>query len=136
MVKKLSDDKPDNPRLGFCDFLKVEVVQLTSDLYDKFQQETCNLVMTLKHNQHNRHKYGPDCHVQPGLDLTLVSSVSHPDPGPTAADATDIYTRTTSTSTAAAFKTFTLALSTDIYSGTCPSSTADPRPVASHCQPT
>ena len=29
VVKKLSDDKPDNPRMGFCDFLKVEVVQLT-----------------------------------------------------------------------------------------------------------
>ena len=30
MVKKF-EDKPDNPRLGFCDFLKVEVVQLRSD---------------------------------------------------------------------------------------------------------
>ena len=30
VVKKLSDDKPDDPRLGFCDFLKVEVVQITS----------------------------------------------------------------------------------------------------------
>ena len=29
--KKLSDYKPDNPRLGFCDFLEVEVVQLTID---------------------------------------------------------------------------------------------------------
>ena len=38
----------DNPRLGFCDFLKVEVVQLTSDWYDQFQQETFNLVMRLK----------------------------------------------------------------------------------------
>ena len=28
VVKKLSDDKPDNPN---CDFLKVEVVKLTSD---------------------------------------------------------------------------------------------------------
>ena len=47
VVKKLSDDKSDNPRLGFCHFLKVEVVQLTSDSYDKFQQETFNLVMRL-----------------------------------------------------------------------------------------
>ena len=42
VAKKLTDDKPDNPRLGFCDFLKVEVVQLTSDSYDKFQQEIFN----------------------------------------------------------------------------------------------
>ena len=41
VAKKLTDDKADNPRLGFCDFLKMEVVQLTSDSYDKFQQETC-----------------------------------------------------------------------------------------------
>ena len=34
VVKKFSDDKPDDPRLGFCDYLKVEVVQLTSDSYD------------------------------------------------------------------------------------------------------
>ena len=31
VVKMFSDEKPDDPRLGFCDFLKVEVVQLTSD---------------------------------------------------------------------------------------------------------
>ena len=43
VVKKLTDDKPDNPRLGFCDFLKVEVVQLTSDFYDEFQQGTFNV---------------------------------------------------------------------------------------------
>ena len=47
VVKKLSDDKPDDPRPDFCDFLKVGVVQLTSDLYDEFQQETFNLVMKL-----------------------------------------------------------------------------------------
>ena len=29
VVKKFGDEKPDDPRLGFCDFLKV--VQLTSD---------------------------------------------------------------------------------------------------------
>ena len=45
LAKKLTDDKPDNPKLGLCDFLKVEVVQLTSDSYDEFQQETFNLVM-------------------------------------------------------------------------------------------
>ena len=33
VVKTPSDDKPDHPRLGFCDFLKVKVVQLTSDSY-------------------------------------------------------------------------------------------------------
>ena len=44
VVKKLSDDKPDDPRLGFFDFLKVEVLQLTSDSNDEFQQETFNLV--------------------------------------------------------------------------------------------
>ena len=37
-----------NPRLRFCDFLKVQVVQLTSDSYDEFQPETFNLVMILK----------------------------------------------------------------------------------------
>ena len=36
VVKKFYDDKPDDPRLGFSDFLKVEVVQLTSDSYDEF----------------------------------------------------------------------------------------------------
>ena len=43
VAKKLTDDKPDNPRLDFCDFLKVEVVQLTSDSYDEFQRETFNV---------------------------------------------------------------------------------------------
>ena len=77
VVKKLSDDKPDNPRLGFCGFLKVEVVQLTSDSYDEFQQETFNSVMRLTHRdklqqmyQHNRHKYGPERYVQPSLNRT------------------------------------------------------------------
>ena len=95
VAKKLTDDKPDHLRLGFCDFLKVEVVELTSDSYD---------------------------------DLTPIPYVSHPDAGPTAADATDIYTSTTRTSTAAAFTAFTAALPTDIYSVTCTSSTADPGP--------
>ena len=57
VVKKLSDDKPDDPRLGFCDFLKVEVVQLTSDLYDEFQQETFNLVMRLKRRDKQQQRY-------------------------------------------------------------------------------
>ena len=47
-AKKLTDDKADNPQLGFCDFLKVEVVQLTSDTNDEFQQEIFNLLMRLK----------------------------------------------------------------------------------------
>ena len=42
VVKKFGDEKPDDPRQGFCDFLKVEVVQLTSDSCDEFQQETFN----------------------------------------------------------------------------------------------
>ena len=37
VVKKFGN-KPDNPGLGICDFLIVEVVQLTSDSYEKFQQ--------------------------------------------------------------------------------------------------
>ena len=48
IVVKKFEDKPDNRRLGFCDFLKVEVVQLTSESYDEFQQETFNLLMRLK----------------------------------------------------------------------------------------
>ena len=51
MVKKLSDEKPGDPRLGFCDFLKVEVVQVMSDSYDEFQQEIFNLGMRLKCRQ-------------------------------------------------------------------------------------
>ena len=57
MAKKLTDDKPDNPRLGFCDFLKVEVVQLNNDSYDEFQQETFNLVMRLKCRDKQQQRY-------------------------------------------------------------------------------
>ena len=57
VVKKLGDEKPDDPRLGFCDFLKVEVVQLTSDSYDEFQQETFNFLMRLKHRDKQQQKY-------------------------------------------------------------------------------
>ena len=55
VVKKFGDDKPDNPRLGF--FLKVEVVQLTSDSYDDVQQETFNLSMRLKHKDKQQQSY-------------------------------------------------------------------------------
>ena len=48
MAKKLTDDKADNPGLGFCDFLKVEMVQLTRDSHDEIQQEMFNLLMRLK----------------------------------------------------------------------------------------
>ena len=51
VVKIFGDEKPDDPRLGFCDFLRVEVVQLTSDsksLVCDFQQEPFNLLMRLK----------------------------------------------------------------------------------------
>ena len=57
VAKKLTDEKPDNPRLGFCDFLKVEVVQLTSDSFDEFQQETFNLVMSLKRRDKQQQTY-------------------------------------------------------------------------------
>ena len=68
VAKKLTDDKPDNPRLGFCDFLKVEVVQLTSDLYEEFQQETFNLVMRLK----RRDKQQQRCQHRIGMSITSV----------------------------------------------------------------
>ena len=57
VVKTFGDDKPDNPRLGFCDFLKVEVVQLTSDSYDKFQQETFDLLMRVKRRDKQQQRY-------------------------------------------------------------------------------
>ena len=57
IVVKKFEDKLDNPRLGFHDFLKVEVVQLTGDSYDKFQQETFNLLMRLKHRDKQQQRY-------------------------------------------------------------------------------
>ena len=55
-------NKPDNPRLGFCDFLKVEVVQLTSDSYHEFRQEIFNLLMRhkcrAKQQQRYQHRIG------------------------------------------------------------------------------
>ena len=59
----------------------------------------------------------PRCHT-----ITL----SHIDTGTTSADATDFYTCTARTFTAAV-TAFTAALSTDIYSAACPSSAADPQ---------
>ena len=44
IVVKKFEDKPDNPRLGFCDFLKVEVVQLTSNSYDKISTRDIQLI--------------------------------------------------------------------------------------------
>ena len=57
IVVKQFEDKPDNSGLGFCDFLKVDVVQLTSDSYDEFQQETFNLLMRLKLRDMQQQRY-------------------------------------------------------------------------------
>ena len=56
-----------------------------------------------------------------------VPFASHPDAGPTAADATGIYTSSTRTATAAAFTTFTAAFPTDIYTATCTGARAVPK---------
>ena len=64
VVKKFGDEKPDDPRLGFCDFLKLEVVQLTSDSYDEFQQETFNLLMRLKHRDKQQQRYQHRMHTR------------------------------------------------------------------------
>ena len=132
VVKKFSDNKPDNPRLGFCDFLKVEVVQLTSGSYDEFQQETFNLSMRLKRRDKQQQRYQHRVSIIMAQTVTYSQAsmshhyrVSHTDAGPTSADATEIYTRTARTSTAAV-TAFAAALSTDIYSAACTSSTADP----------
>ena len=76
VTKKLTDDKADNPRLGFCDFLKVGVVQLTSNSSDEFQQEIFNLLMRLKRSDQQQnvpprkasltsfsHHYHPWCYL-------------------------------------------------------------------------
>ena len=103
VVKKFSDGKPDNPRLGFCDFLKVEVVQLTSDSYDEFQQETCNLLMRLKRRDKQQKRYQHRISTSMALTVTYSqASTSHHYPtAPTSADTTDIYTHTARTATAA-----------------------------------
>ena len=53
VVKKLSDYKPDNPRLGFCDFLRDSY----DDSYGEFQQETFNLLMRLKCRDKQQQRY-------------------------------------------------------------------------------
>ena len=69
VVKKFSDEKPDDPRLGFCDFLKV--VQLTSNSYDKFQQETFNLLMRLKHRDKQHQRY------QQGFSMSMAQTITY-----------------------------------------------------------
>ena len=71
IVVKKFEDKPDNPRLGFCDFLKVEVVQLTSNSYDKFQQETFNLLMRLKCRDKQQQRY------QHGTGTSMAQTVTY-----------------------------------------------------------
>ena len=71
VVKKFGDKKPDDPRLGFCDFLMVEVVQLTSDSYDEFQQETFNLLMRLKLRDKQQQKY------QHGMGMSMAQTVTY-----------------------------------------------------------
>ena len=82
VAKKLTDDKADNPHLGFCDSLKVEVVQLTSNSYDEFQQETFNLLIRLKRSeklQRYHHRMGMST-VASGSSLSslLTPSPSQP----------------------------------------------------------
>ena len=71
IVVKKFEDKPDNPRLGFWDFLKVEAVQLTSDSYDEFQQETFNLLMRLKHRDKQQQRY------QHGMGTSMAQTVTY-----------------------------------------------------------
>ena len=71
VVETFGDDKPDNTRLGFCDFLKVEVVQLTSDSYDEFQQETFNLLMRLKRGDKQQQRY------HQGISTSMAQTVSY-----------------------------------------------------------
>ena len=68
IVVKKFEDKSDNPRLGFRDFLKVEVVQLTGDSHEKFQQETFNL-MRLKHRDKQQQRY------QHGMGTSMAQTV-------------------------------------------------------------
>ena len=84
VIKKFGEEKPDDPRLGFCDF------QLTDET------ETQAKVPT-----QDGHEHGADRHLQPGLNLTPLHSVSHTDAG-TSADATDFYTCNARAVTAAA----------------------------------
>ena len=78
VVKKFSDDKPDNPRLGFCDFLKVEVVQLTSDSYDEFQQKILNLLVRLKHrDKQQRYQHGIGTSMAQTITYSQASTSHH-----------------------------------------------------------
>ena len=87
-----------------------------------FNRRRLTLRQAAKVPPRNGHEYH---RVQPGLKPVPI--VSHPDAGPTAAYATDIYTSSTRTATAAAFTTFTAALPTDIYTATCTGATAVPK---------
>ena len=71
IVVKKFEDKPDNPRLGFCDFLKVEVLQLTNDSYGEFQQETFNLLMRLKRRDKQQQRY------QHGMGTSMAQTITH-----------------------------------------------------------
>ena len=128
VTKKVTDNKADNPLHGFCDFLKVEVVQLTSDSYNEFQQDTFNLLMRLKwSDKQQRYRHGMGKSTAAYSQASNQYPLSHPDAGPIAADAADIYTGSTRTATAAAFTTFTAVLPTDIYTATCTGATAVPK---------
>ena len=70
VVKKFGEEKPGDPRLGFCDFLKVEVVQLISDSYDEFQQKTSNLLMRLKRRDKQQQKY------QHGIGMSMAQAIT------------------------------------------------------------
>ena len=130
MVKKFGDDKPDNPRSDFCDFLKVEVVQLTSDSYDEFQQETFNLLMRLKRRDKQQQRYQHRISMSMAQTVTYSQAltshhypVSHTQMQAPHQQMQQTSTRRTFT---AAVTAFTAALSTDIYSAACTSSAADP----------
>ena len=71
VVKKFSDEKPDDPRLGFCDFLKVDVVQLTSDSYDEYQQETFNLLIRIKCRDKQQQRY------QHRMGMSMAQTVTY-----------------------------------------------------------
>ena len=72
VVKKFGEDKPDkNPRMGFCDFLKVELEQLTSDSYDEFQQETFNLLIRLKRRDKQQQRY------QHGMGTSMAQTITY-----------------------------------------------------------
>ena len=71
VVKKFEDKPASTIGLGFCDFLKVEVVQLTSNSYDKFQQETFNLLMRFKHRDKQQQRY------QHGMATSTAQTITY-----------------------------------------------------------